>query len=160
MSKWSVLKQDRFLIAILVAVGILVISALVVFFFRQDSQAYGSDDTPEGVVRNYVIAIHKEDFESAYNALQDSPGKPNYQEFRQPFLAGRLDTSNVSVRIKETKITGNDAVVKLTLTHGGTYPFQGNWSEKGNAILVFQNGSWKLTEMPYPYWAWDWDQKP
>ena len=73
MSQWSVMKQDRFLIAILAAVGILVISALVVFFFRQDSHEYGSDDTPEGVVRNYVIAIHKEDFERAYNALQDSP---------------------------------------------------------------------------------------
>ena len=160
MSKWSVLKQDRFLIAILAAVGILVISALMVFFFRQDSHEYGSEDTPEGVVRNYVIAIHKEDFERAYSALQDAPSKPNYQEFRQPFLAGRLETSNVSVRMTETKITGDDAVVKLTLTHGGTNPFEGNWSEKRSAVLVLQNGKWKLTEMPYPYWAWDWDQKP
>lgn len=160
MSQWNALKQDRFLIAILAAVGVLVISALVVFFFRQDSHEYGSEDTPEGVVRNYVIAIHKEDFERAYNALQDAPDKPTYQEFQQPFLAGRLDTSNVSVRMTETKITGEDAIVKLTLTHGGTTPFDGTWREKRSAILVLQNGDWKLTEMPYPYWAWDWDQKP
>ena len=160
MYHWSVLKQDRFLIAILAAVGILVISALLVFFLRQGSDEYGSEDTPEGVVRNYILAIHKEDFESAYKALQDDPDRPSYQEYQQSFLAGRLDTSNVSVRITEAKITGDNAVVKLILTHGGNRFLDGSWSEKGSAVLVLQNGNWKLVEMPYPYWAWEWDQKP
>ena len=154
------MKQDRFLIAILAAVGILVVAALLVFFLRQDSDEYGLEDTPEGVVRNYIIAIHQEDFERAYNALQDAADKPSYQEFQQPFLANRLDTSNVSVRITDAKTTGDNAVVKLNLTHWGTRLFDGSWSEQGSAILVQQNGNWKLVEMPYPYWAWEWNQKP
>jgi hypothetical protein len=152
------MKQDRFLIAILVAVCILVIAALGLFFSRQDTGEYGSDDAPEGVVRNYVIAIHNEDFEKAYGYLQDSPTKPDYQEFRQSFLGARLDTSNVSVKITDTKISSDEAVVKLILTHGSVHPFQGSWSEKENALLVPQDGNWKLTEMPYPYWGWDWYQ--
>jgi archaellum component FlaF (FlaF/FlaG flagellin family) len=151
------MKQDRFLIAILVAVGILVVAALLVFFLRQDSEAYGADDTPQGVVRNYIIAIHQGDFERAYQALQDTPDKPSYQEFQQPFLANRLDTSNVSVRITNTNTSSDNAVVNLILTHGGTGLFDGSWSEHGSAILVQQNGSWKLVEMPYPYWNWEWD---
>ena len=154
------MKQDRFLIAILAAVGILVVAALLVFFLRQDSQAYGAEDTPQGVVRNYIIAIYQGDFERAYNALQDAPDKPSYQEFQQPFLANRLDTSNVSVRITDSKTSGDNAVVNLILTHGGTRLFDGSWSEQGSAILVQQNGNWKIVEMPYPYWAWEWDQKP
>ena len=154
------MKQDRFLIAILAAVGILVVAALLVFFLRQDSQAYGTEDTPQGVVRNYIIAIHQGDFERAYQALQDAPDKPSYQEFQQPFLANRLDTSNVSVRITDTNTSSDNAVVNLILTHGGTGLFNGSWSEPGNAILIQQNGSWKLVEMPYPYWAWEWEQKP
>jgi len=154
------MKQDRFLIAILAAVGILMIVALGLFFTRQGSREYGVDDTPEGVVRNYVIAITNEDFERAYSYLQDSPQKPAFSEFRQPFLVTRLDTSNVSTRMTDTKIASDEAIVKLILTHGGTQPFQGSWSEPGSAILVLQNGNWKLTEMPHPYWGWDWYQEP
>lgn len=154
------MKQDRFLIAILAAVGILVVAALLVFFFRQDSQAYGAEDTPEGVVRNYIIAISKKDFERAYTALLDAPDKPSYLEFQQSFLSHRLDPSNVSVRITDAKTTGDNAVVNLILTHGGTRLFNGSWSELGSAMLVQQNGNWKIVEIPYPFWAWEWDQKP
>ena len=154
------MKQDRFLIAILAAVGILVVAALSVFFLQQDSQAYGAEDTPEGVVRNYIIAIHQGDFERAYQALQDAPDKPSYQEFQQAFLSLRLDPSDVSVRITDTKITDDNAVVKLILTHGGNQLFNGSWNEQGSAILVLQNGKWKITGFPYPYWAWEWEQKP
>ena len=154
------MKQDRFLIAILAAVGILVVAALLVFFFLQDSQAYGAEDTPEGVVRNYIIAISKKDFERAYTALLDAPDKPSYLEFQQSFLSHRLDPSNVSVRITDAKTTGDNAVVNLILTHGGTRLFNGSWSEPGSAMLVQQNGNWKIVEIPYPFWAWEWDQKP
>ena len=150
------MKQDRFLIAVLAAVGLLVIAALVLFFIRQDTREYAANDTPEGVVRNYVIAIHNEDFERAYGYLQDSFKKPDYTEFRQPFLGNRLNTSNVTVRITDKEISGDEAIVKLVLTHGGVQPFQGSWSDKGSAILVLQEGNWKLEVMPYPYWDWDW----
>ena len=59
------MKQDRFLIALLAAVGILMITAVGLFFVRQDTRDYGTEDTPEGVVRNFVLAIHNEDFEKA-----------------------------------------------------------------------------------------------
>ena len=150
------MNQDRFLITILLAVGMLVVAALGLFFIRQDARRYGPEYNPEGVVRNFVIAIHDEDFERAYSYLKDSPKKPDYQDFRQPFLGARLDTSNVSVRITETNISGNEAVVNLILTHGGTHPFQGSWRDSGRALLVLEEGNWKLYQMPYPYWGWDW----
>jgi len=44
------MKQDRFLVGILVGIGVLVVIALGLFFTRQDKQEYISDDTPKGVV--------------------------------------------------------------------------------------------------------------
>lgn len=148
------MKQDRFLIIILAAVCLLVVAAVGLFFIRQDTEAYGTEDTPDGIVRNYILAIHNEDYAKAYGYLQDTPQKPDYQEFRQPFLSARLDPSNLSARITETRISGDEAVVKLILTHASTNPFQGSWSDKGNALLVQQDGNWKINEMPYPYWNW------
>ena len=49
------MKQDRFLTGILIGIGVLIIAALAVFFTRKDSQTYVADDTPEGVVHNYVL---------------------------------------------------------------------------------------------------------
>ena len=152
------MKQDRFLIVILAAICLLVILAVGLFFIRQDTDTYGAEDTPEGVVRNFIIAIHNEDYARAHGYLQDSAKKPDYQEFSKPFLTTRLDPSNISVRISDTRISGDETVVKLILTHTSTNPFQGSWSENGSAVLVQQDGDWKITDMPYPYWDWDWYQ--
>jgi len=147
------MKQDRFLLAILGAVVLLVITALVVFFIRENPNTYGPDDTPAGVVKNYIVALHNEDYERAYSYLQDAKNKPDFQTFQKAFLSEQPDISGISVRIKDTKLTGDEAAVVLVLTHGGNRPFQGSWSEKGSAFLEMQDQQWKLTEMPYPYWG-------
>ena len=150
------MKQDRFLIAILGFVGLLVAVALVLFFLRQDTNEYGPEDAPDGVARNYIIALYKNDFERAYSYLQDSDTKPDNLEFQQAFLGDYLEISNVSVKISEVEVLGDEAIVQLTVTHGGTDPFQGAWSNKESALLTLQAGDWKITEMPHPYWGWDW----
>ena len=58
------MKQDRFLIGILVGIGVLVVIALALFFTRRDQQEYVADDTPEGVVHNYALAVFREEYES------------------------------------------------------------------------------------------------
>lgn len=150
------MKQDRFLFAILGFVGLVVMLALVLFFLRQDTNEYSSEDTPEGVVRNYAIALYKNDFERAYSYLHNSDTKPDYFEFQQAFLGDHLEISNVSVKIAEVEILGDKAIVRLTLTHGGTDPFQGTWSNQESALLTLQADGWKITELQHPYWGWDW----
>ena len=79
------MKQDRFLTGILVGIGLLVVVALVVFFTRKNSQTYVPDDTPEGVVHNYVLAVLDKDYEKAYGYLAELKYKPTYEEFRRAF---------------------------------------------------------------------------
>jgi hypothetical protein len=65
------MKQDRFLTGIIIGIAVLVVLALAVFFTRSDTQTYVSEDAPEGVVHNYVVAVLNKDYEKAYGYLAD-----------------------------------------------------------------------------------------
>jgi len=151
------LKQDRFLIGILIFIVLLVVIALGLFYTRQDAQTYGPEDSLEGVVRNYAIAVQNMDFERAYTYLAEMDAKPSYENFRKAFLNRELDTSNTAIQIGSTRnISDSEAVVDVTLVYSSSDPFSRSWSDPQNANLIKKNGSWKLIYMPYPYWGWDW----
>src|SRR5512146_670980 len=84
------MRQDRFLMGILIGIGVLIVAALVVFFTRQNQASYVAENTPDGVVHNYVLAILNKDYQKAYGYLADLDHKPTFAEFRQAFAVGRL----------------------------------------------------------------------
>jgi hypothetical protein len=151
------MKQDRFLTGILVGIGVLVVVALAVFFTRKDSQTYVPDDTPEGVVHNYVLATLNKDYEKAYGYLADLEYKPTYEEFRRAFLNGEVNPENQAVDIGESEIVGDVATVDLELIYNSSDPFSTGYRNPYTADLVRQNDAWKLTLMPeYNLWSYNW----
>ena len=152
------MKQDRFLLGILVGIGVLVIVALGLFFTRQDTQEYVSDDTPEGVVHNYSLAVYREDYEKAYGYLEDAKNKPTFSEFQTPFFNRYVDPRNVGLEIGESKIAGEEAFVTLYLIYNTSDPFSSSYRGTETAHLERQNGRWKILQMPYSFWSYDWYQ--
>jgi len=153
------MKQDRFLLGILIFIGLLVIAALALFFIRQDAQVYTADDTPEGVIRNYALALQKQDFQRAYAYLADKDNKPAYDTFRRMFLTNQLDVSSNALQVGSVQFIDNgEATVSLSVLYAGSGPFTQGWSSTDTASLVQQGEAWKLTYMPYPYWSYDWYQ--
>lgn len=153
------MKQDRFLLGILLFIVILVIAAVVLFFVRQDSQTYVPDDSPDGVLHNYALALQNRDFERAYGYLAEQENKPDYTTFRQAFLSRQLDLSNNALRVGEvTNQDDSEAMASVTILYASSGPFSEGWDTTETATLVKQQGSWKITYMPYPYWGWDWYQ--
>jgi hypothetical protein len=152
------MKQDRFLVGILVGIGVLVIVALALFFTRQDKQEYVADDTPEGVVHNYALALYREDYEKAYAYLAEVENKPTYNEFRQAFFNNYVDPSNAGLELGETEITGDEAYVTVYLIYNPSDPFSSSYRGTETARLERQNGEWKLLQMPYNFWSYDWYQ--
>ncbi|HEY5670953.1 MAG TPA: hypothetical protein VIS10_13230 [Anaerolineales bacterium] len=149
--------KDRFLLIILLIIVALAALAVVLFFVRQGSQDYGSDISPQGVVRNYVLALEKKDFARAYGYLREGAGKPDFERFRQDFIGRELDISSVGVQIGETQPSGKDILVSVVVIRSGGGPFGDVYRESNSALLVLdETGSWKLASMPYPYWGWDW----
>ncbi len=150
------MKQDRFLTGILIGIAVLVVVALVVFFVRKDNLVYVTEDSPAGVVQNYVVALHKHDYEKAYGYLADLQNKPTLEQFQQSFLNHNVDPTNAALELGKVEITGKSASVQLNVNNSPRDPFASEYVNSEYAQLVNQNGAWKLKQMPYNFWAYDW----
>lgn len=152
------MKQDRFLIGILVGIGVLIAIALGVYFTRQGKQEYVTEESPQGVVHNYVLAIFEGDFEKAYGYLAEGENKPSYNAFRQDFFDHSIDPSNAGMETGDTEINGDEAYVTVYILYNPSDPFSSGYRNTETALLERQNGDWKLLQMPYAYWGYNWYQ--
>lgn len=154
------MKQDRFLLGILVGIGVLVLVAVGLFLTRQDTQEYRADDTPEGVVHNYALALYRGDFKKAYGYVANGDDKPTYNEFREYFYYSYRNLGDVGLEVGETEIENDQAFVVLHLIDSPGDPFSSGsrWTE--TARLERQDGEWKLKQMPYNFWSYDWHEPP
>jgi hypothetical protein len=150
------MKTDRFLLGILIAIATVVVIALTLFFTRQDRQEYMAENTPKGVVHNYALAVINGDFSKAYSYLAEAENKPSYETFRQAFSSRYVDPSNAGLEIGDIEISGDDAFVTVYLIYYSNDPFSSSYRSSEEARLERQNGSWKLLQMPYNFWAYDW----
>jgi hypothetical protein len=151
------MKQDKFLLGILIGIAVLVVAAFALFFIRQPMLQYVDDSTPSGVVQDFVIALHKGDYPRAYGYLASGTNKPTLEEFRSPFLLKQTDISSTELHLGEESVAGNGATVRLDYSqyYGSPYDVnRGYWQ----ADLVLENGQWKIIQMPPPYWFYDWYQ--
>jgi hypothetical protein len=154
------MKQDRFLMGILGGIAALIVIALVLFFARQDTREYKTDDSPSSVVFNYVLAVTNKDYEMAYRYLADTENKPTYDEFRQSFLNGMIYADNVGVDVGEAEIDGDIASVEVNLIYSSSDPFSSSYRNVDRATLVREDGAWKITAMPYNFWDYNWYTAP
>lgn len=154
------MKQDRFLTGILIGIGALVFVALALFFTRQEGRNYVPEDNPEGVAYNYVLAVVNRDYEKAYGYLADLDHKPTYEQFRQSFFNGYVSPGDTGVDVGEAEINGDEAIVSLTFVYSSGDPFSSGYEETDRALLVLQDGKWKVSAMPYAFWDFNWYQAP
>ena len=146
------LKQDRFLLIILGVIGVLIVVAIVFFFVRRNNPTYKPNDTPEGVVHNYLLALNQENYEKAYSYIATSDTRPDYEEFERRMIRKRPQLLQTSVRILSVDITGNQATVELSTTSEEIELFEQPRSDHRQAKLILQDEVWKLTQMPYFLW--------
>lgn len=152
------MKQDRFLLGILVGIAVLIVVALGLFFTRQDTQTYLTTDTPEAVAFNYVLAVTEKDYQKAYSYLADLDHKPTYDEFRQSFFNGMVNPDEVGVDVGEATVHGDEASVELNLVYSASDPFSSGYRNEDKALLVRQSDAWKISSMPYNFWDYNWYQ--
>lgn len=152
------MKQDRFLTGILLGIAVLVLLALAVFFIRRDDLVYVDEATPQGVVQNYIVALQKQDYEKAYTYLADLENKPTYQQFRESFFNNYVSPTGVGVEILQTETSDDLATVGLSIIYNQRGLFESSSRYVETARLVRQAGAWKIKQMPYQLWAFDWYQ--
>ena len=158
------MKQDKFLIGIVVGIVLLVIVALVVVMSRSPgSEEYIADNTPEGVVHNYFLAMQRKEYEKAYGYLSDDlASKPTLDQFINDVQYSGSDSES-SLKIGDVRPGDVHTQVDITITNyrTGNIFENSSYSTEDTVFLKATDGGgvWKITLFPYPYWGWNWDQE-
>ena len=153
------MKHDRFLMGILIFIGVLVLAALALFFVRNQKPTYGAENTPAGVLYNYAVALQLNDYERAYGYLAGKDNQPTYTTFQQAFLTRQLDPSSSALQVGNVQMISPDqAFINVTIQNVGSGLFNNDYSNTDRATLEKQNGAWKITHLPNPFWGYDWYQ--
>lgn len=151
------MRQDRFLVGILIGIAVLVMAAVALFFARRGTLDYGPEGTPAGVVRNYIVALKKSDFDRALGYLADFSGRPDSFAFRQTFQQFQAsEVAGTGVEVGEETVDGDRAFVQVSMIRGGGGLFSDVYRDTQPAELVRQGGVWKIKGMPYPFWNFSW----
>jgi hypothetical protein len=146
------LKQDRFLLAILIGVGLLVVLALTLFFLRRGSQEYSAEDSPAGVVHNYLLALQNQDYERAYAYLGDTNEIPDFEQFQSDLWQLDQEVNRIAVQIGESNQAGDRVTVEMNLIHPGQGLLAETWTERSAAVLISDSSSaWKIIKIPFPF---------
>ena len=117
---------DKFLVGIVVGIVLVILVALVITLTRPEP-AYQAEDSPEGVVHNYLLALQKGAYQRAYEYL--SPNLQGYPHSAAEFIRDVESRSwsfpldqNPTLSIASTKINGSKATVSVNESRfrGGT----------------------------------------
>jgi hypothetical protein len=158
------MKQDKFLIGILVGIVLLVVVAVVVVLFRAPgAEAYLAENSPRAVVHNYYLALQRKDYERAYGYLADDlTNKPSLEQFIL-VVDNYGGNSESALKIGEIREGETHTQVDITITtyNVGNIFDSSRYSAPDTALLRQDAaGQWHLVQFPYPYWGWEWNQEP
>jgi len=152
-------QADRFLLAILIGLGaLLLLAGGAVVFSRQSPPALPAG-TPGAVVQQFYAALENHDPDTAYNFLSDSmPDKPARAAFVSYNLGGArygYSQAGDSRRIGPETTRGDVAVVPVVITHydanPGPFGGAGQWTSDETFTLHRDAEGWRITDLPYQY---------
>ncbi len=152
--------SNRWLIAFVAGVAVLVIATVVLVLTARPGASLLPENTPEGVVQRFLMAVQDNNYEKAYGylSLTDDKGiKISYDQWlaTKPYPYGS-SPSSWKATLGKTTITGERVNVEVTVdVFRPSGPF-------GNAVqsqqVLFQltrsGGSWLITSPPYLYWIY------
>jgi hypothetical protein len=152
------LKNDRFFSIILLGIGILVLISIILVVANRQEMAYQLDDSPEGVVNNYITAWYEEDYDKIAGYLMDAEYKPDYQAIVRNAYDSQYSLDTTSIRVEKSTIREDEATVMIIIIQQPNDPFSSTSQSSDIVSLKKQEGEWKISQFPYPYWGWDWYQ--
>lgn len=157
------MKEDKFLIGIVIGITGLIIVALAIVLLRAPgNENYIPDDTPAGVVHNYFLAIQREEYEKAYDYLADDiKAQVDLDKFIRDVASFNRNRQD-ALQIGQTKTGEARTQVEVSITtynSGGLFD-SNSYTQNDTAFLKpGPDGSgWRLTSFPYPYWGYDWNE--
>ena len=148
--------SSRWLLAFGVAVGVLVIVAIVLVLTIGGAREGPllPEDTPEGTVQRYLLALEAEDYLKAYSYLSPPASeKLPYEEWRGPFI-GPGERPELRATLGKSAVTGNEATVDVVVDvfrPGG--PFENPVHTHDISFFLKREGtSWRIASPADVWW--------
>ena len=157
---------DKFLIAIVIGVILLVVITFGLALTRPQP-TYLTDNTPEAVTHNYLLALQKGDHERAYGYLAPSvPGYPkDLAKFKRDINTygySLNDIADSTFDIGSASIVDQQTTVNVRDTQFQPGGFLSNGQQYTNNFTVTleqdrQTQGWKIVSST-SYWLWCWEE--
>ena len=157
---------DKFLIGIVIGVIILVGAAFAVALLRP-KPTYQSEDRPDGVAHNYLLALQQHDYTRAYRYLSSSlEGYPPSVEI----FSGDIDDNNwqfddlesgsTTLAVDSTSQSGERAEVSVRKTRFYNRGLFNSNQRTTNFEMELRrkNGAWKIISAD-SYWLRCWNNE-
>ena len=151
----------RWLIIFAVVISILVITTVsVVLLTKGNEVVLLPENTSQGIVQRYLIAIQEKNYQKAYNYLSFDPSQKTttYDDWLR-MVIGEPQISNQpewKATLGKATQNGDNATVEVTIDtiHPGG-PFE---DPLRNQRIIFQlskvDGKWLITSRTYIYWIY------
>ena len=151
--------SDKILILIVGLVLLLVAGAFALVLLRPQPE-YMAEESPEGVVHNYLLALRRGDYERAYDTISQDAHIDDLDDFIDSVEKGwAFDLGNdVELSVEETNEKDETARVKVRKTRTYNDLFGGSqYSDTFSVRLKKYDGEWKITDSD-SYWDNCWDK--
>lgn len=154
--------SSRLLLASGVTIGVLVIAAIVLVFTLagKGGGLLLPEDTPEGTVQRYFLALEAEDYQKAYSylspsAIAEQKYYNSYEKWSQAF-SQRRQTDAWKATLEKSTVTGNEATVDVIVdvfTPSG--PFDDPVHSRRYTFRLKKEGTfWSITAPVYPLYLY------
>ncbi|HEX9897380.1 MAG TPA: hypothetical protein VGA85_06965 [Dehalococcoidales bacterium] len=151
--------SNRFLLGFGIAITILIIITITLVVTNRGIAPLLPEDTPQGTVQRFLLAIQEHDVQKAYSYLnvEEKTGKLTYDDWARSW-ADEIRSSQTAWKatLGNTVITGDSATVEVLIDvfqPGG--PFEDPiYTNDYTYELKKINGSWFITERPWLYWLY------
>jgi hypothetical protein len=148
----------RWLIIFTIIVGILVVATIsLVLLTKENKAALLPENTPQGTVQRYLIAVQEKDYQSAFNYISFDPQEKIQTYYDWISMLPQMSSqSEWKATLGKTTQNGDNATVEITIdTFRPGGPFANSVSSQQ---LVFQmvkiDGKWLIRSPTYIYWIY------
>jgi len=148
----------RWLLAFSSIIGALVVATIALVLLTGGIEPeLLPENTPEGTVQRYLIAIQEGKFQQAYGYLKFDPSEPvkNYEDWLR-MAAGYpgSDRSSWKASLGDTEQTGTTASVEVIIdTFRPSGPFEDPVNRQEILFQLIRDGDgWLITSPTYIYW--------
>ena len=144
--------SSRWLIGLgLLVLALIVVSVVVATLNRNRQATLFPEDTPEGTVQRYLLAIDEDDGEAAYSYLSSELQEDcTYQHFRNS--TQRYKAQDMRVTLEGTEPLNGRVEVRVEITQVHVNPPFGSSESSYPAyyILEQEDEGWRFAEPPWP----------